>query len=76
MLAARLADVAPHAFTLRGEASETDGRVEAWFGFQTRVGRCSGHVRLQDGRAWTLLTALDELKGHEERLRERRPVGA
>ncbi len=71
MLAARLADVAPHAFTLRGEASETDGRIEAWFGFETRVGRCSGHVRLRDGRAWTLLTALDELKGHEERVRER-----
>ncbi|MFZ9947808.1 MAG: hypothetical protein ACO3FN_12165, partial [Vulcanococcus sp.] len=69
MLAARLADVAAHAFELRGEASETDGRIEAWFGFETRVGRCSGHVRLQDGRAWTLLTALDELKGHEQRLR-------
>ncbi|MEB3332231.1 MAG: hypothetical protein VKI83_07050, partial [Synechococcaceae cyanobacterium] len=45
MLAARLADVAPHSFSLRGEASETDGRIEAWFGFETRVGRCSGHVR-------------------------------
>ena len=34
-LAARLADVAPHSFSLRGEASETDGRIEAWFGFET-----------------------------------------
>ncbi|WP_197171576.1 NAD(P)/FAD-dependent oxidoreductase [Synechococcus sp. CBW1002] len=76
MLAARLADVAPHGFQLRGEASEAGGRVEAWFGFETRVGRCSGHLRLRDGRAWTLFTALDELKGHEERVRERRPAGA
>ena len=76
MLAARLEDVAPLAFRLRGAASESDGLVEAWFGFETRVGRCTGHLRLRDGRAWTLFTALDELKGHEERVRERRPAGA
>ena len=26
----------------------------------------AGHLRLDDGKAWTLLTTLDELKGHEE----------
>lgn len=31
-------------------------------------------MRLRDGQAWTLFTALDELKGHEERVRERRPA--
>ncbi|MFO7629312.1 MAG: NAD(P)/FAD-dependent oxidoreductase [Prochlorococcaceae cyanobacterium] len=76
MLAARLADVAPSNFSLKGEASECDGVVEAWFGFETRVGRCSGQVRLRDGRAWTLFTALDELNGHDELVRQRRPVGA
>ena len=76
MLAARLADVAPQGFRLRGEATESHGRVEAWFGFETRVGRCTGQVRLKEGRAWTLFTALDELKGHEERVRQRRPAGA
>jgi len=76
MLTARLADVAPHAFELRGEAINSKNRVEAWFGFETRVGRCSGHVRLHGGLAWTLLTTLDELKGHEEHVRKRRPVGA
>ena len=30
------------------------------------VGRGRGHVRLKDGKAWTLLTALTELKGFEE----------
>ena len=76
MLAARLEDVAPSDFALSAEASESAGVVEAWFGFETRVGRCTGQVRLKEGRAWTMFTALDELKGHEERLRERRPVGA
>ena len=50
--------------------------MEAWFGFETRVAICSGHVRLREGRAWTVLTAMEELKGHGERVRERRPVGA
>ncbi len=46
--------------------------VEAMIGFETDVGRGSGIVRfrLDEGldapRAWTLLTALDELRGHEE----------
>ena len=46
--------------------------VEAMIGFETDVGRGSGIVRfrldrgLDTPRAWTLLTALDELRGHEE----------
>ena len=43
-----------------------DGITTAWIGFETAVGRGSGLLRLRDGKAWTLLTALDELKGHEE----------
>jgi putative flavoprotein involved in K+ transport len=49
--------------------------IEAIFQFETAEGRCSGVVRLtpdaEDGcrlKAWTLLTALAEIKGHEERL--------
>src|SRR5690349_4440194 len=41
--------------------------IEAIFRFETEAGRGSGVVRLREGKAWTLLTALDELKGHEER---------
>jgi putative flavoprotein involved in K+ transport len=44
--------------------------IEAIFSFETELGRGSGVVRLiQDEnrtRAWTLLTTLDEWKGHEE----------
>jgi cation diffusion facilitator CzcD-associated flavoprotein CzcO len=44
--------------------------IEAIFTFETVVGPCNGVVRLvreADGpRAWTLMTALDELRGHED----------
>ncbi|MBS0529980.1 MAG: NAD(P)/FAD-dependent oxidoreductase, partial [Proteobacteria bacterium] len=54
--------------------------IEAIVTFETAQGRGSGIVRLipdDDGepKAWTLLTALDEIKGHEERLGRERPRG-
>ena len=45
--------------------SETDGIVESWLSFETDVARGLGHVRLRDGKAFTLLTTMVELKGHE-----------
>ncbi len=56
--------------------------IEAIFKFETSQGRGSGILRLipdaGDGgklKAWTLLTALDELKGFEEPLGSARPRG-
>ena len=56
--------------------------IEAFFSFETESGRGKGIVRLcpdaSDGnkyRAWTLLTALEELKGFEETTGQNRPVG-
>ncbi len=56
--------------------------IEAIFKFETATGRGSGILRLipdaSDGnrlKAWTLLTALDELKGFEEQLGSSRPRG-
>ena len=56
--------------------------IEAIFRFETAVGRASGVLRLtpasgdsRDLRAWTLLTALEEMKGHEERVGRSRPTG-
>src|SRR5512140_2406778 len=56
--------------------------IEAIFRFETVQGRGSGVLRLipdaGDGnrlKAWTLLTALDELKGFEEQLGTSRPRG-
>jgi putative flavoprotein involved in K+ transport len=58
------------------EPTEADGVTEAWIQFETAVGRGRGQLRLRDGRAWTLLTTLYELTGHEEPARDRRPKGA
>jgi cation diffusion facilitator CzcD-associated flavoprotein CzcO len=56
--------------------------IEAIFKFETAIGRGHGILRLipdeSDGnrlKAWTLLTALEELKGFEEQLDRSRPRG-
>jgi putative flavoprotein involved in K+ transport len=78
MLAAQLDAAAPVRFSLdeREAVEEADGMVSAWIVIDTRHARGSGHVRIRDGHIWTLLTAAQELKGHEEPLGTRRPMGA
>ena len=56
--------------------------IEAIFKFETRIGRGHGILRLIPDecdnnrlKAWTLLTALEELKGFEEQLDRTRPRG-
>lgn len=58
------------------------GSIEAIFKFETAIGRGSGILRLIPDeadrntlKAWTLLTALDELKGFEEQQGDTRPRG-
>jgi len=58
------------------EPAEAGGVTEAWLEFETAAGRGSGHLRLREGRAWTLLTTLHELTGHEEAQGAARPLGA
>ena len=64
---------------MRRAGTET---IEAIFKFETNQGRGHGIIRLipdpdDDGRpkAWTLFTALDELKGFEETIGSARPRG-
>jgi putative flavoprotein involved in K+ transport len=64
-----LAAASPTTWELIGESPARDGQL---FRFTTRTGRGIGHLRLREGRAWTFLTALRELKGHEERAGARR----
>src|SRR5262245_20311316 len=54
--------------------------IEALLRFDTTIGQGNGVVRLlaansAEPKAWTLLTALDELKGHEEHTGKLRPTG-
>lgn len=78
MLTQQLAQTRPGKFRLQeGELPvEEDGVTTAWITFETAVGRGWGLMRLKDGRIWTLLTTLQELKGHEENRGTRRPMGA
>lgn len=88
-LKARAARAAPRDFKINpGRAAPRrvtragTGAIETIFTFETAQGRGSGILRLipdaSDGnklKAWTLLTALDELKGFEEQLGSARPRG-
>jgi hypothetical protein len=54
--------------------------IEALFRFETAQGHCNGVLRLLpddsgEPKAWTLLTALAEFKGHEEHTGRLRPSG-
>jgi putative flavoprotein involved in K+ transport len=76
LLEGTLATTRPTGWRTTEEPTEADGVTTAWIAFETAVGRGNGLLRLRDGKAWTLLTALYELKGHEEPARDRRPMGA
>ncbi|NLD70274.1 MAG: NAD(P)/FAD-dependent oxidoreductase [Limnobacter sp.] len=75
MLEATMPNSAPVNFAIQGEGSDANGVTEAWFTFETATGRGRGHLRLISGKAWTLLTTLQELKGFEEKKGESRPKG-
>ncbi len=75
-------NIAPNRAPPRWVTRAGTNTIEAIFHFETAIGRGSGIVRLvpdtADGdrlKAWTLLTALDELKGFEEQLGASRPRG-
>ena len=77
LLRATLDSTDPRGFATTEPAAEADGVTTAWIAFETAVGRCRGLLRLKgDEGAWTLLTSLEELKGHEEPRSDRRPRGA
>ena len=75
MLEPCLAQAKPTNWSVEENPTETDGLIESWITFETEVARGRGHLRLRNGRAWTLLTTMVELKGFEEPLDVRRDKG-
>lgn len=75
MLEATMPGAKPSNWKIQGEGSEANGVTEGWFTFETATGRGRGQLRLVGGKAWTLLTTLQELKGFEEQRGARRPKG-
>ena len=76
MLRARLGDTTPSGFRTREPATADGDVTSAFIEFETATGRGSGHLRLRGDEGWTLLTTLQELKGHEERKGATRVLGA
>jgi putative flavoprotein involved in K+ transport len=78
MLQAQLASAKPSNWRVAAgeEATEADGVLESWISFETATGRGYGLVRIKNGLIWTLLTALAELTGHEDKSGFTRPLGA
>jgi putative flavoprotein involved in K+ transport len=76
MLENRLAGTDPSGFRTRETPTEDGDITTAFIEFETAVGRGVGHLRLKGDQAWTLLTTLQELKGHEEPKGATRPLGA
>ncbi|CUR59080.1 putative flavin-containing monooxygenase FMO [metagenome] len=79
LVSATAASTGASGFATAEPADEADGVTTAWITFETAVGRGRGMLRLvdEDGpKAWTFLTTLFELKGHEEPRGTARPMGA
>ena len=78
MLKSQLGAIRPSNFAIaEGEdATESDGLLEGWITFETGAARGYGQTRVKDGKIWTLLTTMAELKGHEEKSGFTRPLGA
>lgn len=76
MLSATVPNAHPQDWQVDGEATESDGIVEAWITLKTDTGQCEGQLRLRDGKCWTMLTAMVELLNYPENRNFRRPKGA
>ncbi|EFO32008.1 flavin binding monooxygenase [Roseibium sp. TrichSKD4] len=78
MLKHQLATIKPENWTVADgeEPTEEGGVTTAWIQFETKVARGYGLIRLKEGKIWTLLTTMVELKGHEEPKGSARPLGA
>ncbi|MDF3311346.1 NAD(P)/FAD-dependent oxidoreductase [Rhodococcus sp. T2V] len=75
MLDSTLDRVQPSGWTLLEAAEGDEHEVDAWVGFDTAQARGKAHLRLRDGKAWTLLTTMEEIRGHEEHAGSHRDLG-
>jgi len=81
LLETHLATAAPTTLALDDGFTprETDAGIEGLFTFETATGWCRGVARLveSDGqwRAVNVMTGMEDLKGHERALGDRRPIG-
>lgn len=75
MLAACVARTGPCDWRREGPAEATEDGTAAWIDFETEAAWCKGRLTIRDGLCHMLLTAMDDIKGHEEPKGRRRPMG-
>lgn len=75
MVSSCMAEAKPSNWAVEEPPTEADGIIDAWITFETAVSRGRGHLRLREGKAFTLLTTMVELKGYEEKNGTERPMG-
>jgi len=77
MLHAQLPQLAPVQFFRNGQepVTQQDGVLAGWLHIDGGYARGDGYVRVRDGKIWTLMTRMREIKGHEACIGPRRPRG-
>ena len=75
MLEAQLDHVQPAGWVRAEDATGDSEATEAWVDFETGQARGYAHLRLRNGKCWTLLTTMKELKGFEEKKGSNREQG-
>ncbi|MBG6215242.1 MAG: NAD(P)/FAD-dependent oxidoreductase [Cryobacterium sp.] len=75
MLEVQLEHVQPSDWARGEDATGDADATEAWVTFETGQARGYAHLRLRNGRCWTLLTTMQELKGFEEKKGTNREKG-
>lgn len=71
MLNATLAKIEPRNWRVESGESAAEG----WLLFETNVGKCEAYLRLEEGLALTLFTALQDLHEHPEPIGKLRETG-
>lgn len=75
MLAACVPATRPRSFHRVGEVEAGPEGPAAWIAFETDTAWGTGRITLRDGQGHVLLTAMSDLKGHEEARGATRPRG-
>ncbi len=75
MLEATLPSTAPSHWAVTSPAETEGDATTVWISFQTATAHGTGRLTLRNGLCHTLLTATEDLKGHEEPRGQTRPQG-
>jgi putative flavoprotein involved in K+ transport len=75
MLEATLARTKPHSWKITSSVEQQATSQSADITFESETGLCKSRITLVDGRCFTILSALDDIRGHEEPRKAARPKG-